>query len=103
MHRPRQGHDDAAPAFRARYNRGMVRVSVDEIRRNPGKYLQDVEAGQVVVVTRADQPVAEIRPVTADKAPSGLRPSGLAAGQFRTPDDFDAPLPPDVLDAFEGR
>lgn len=31
------------------------------------------------------------------------RPFGLAAGDFRVPDDFDAPLPEDVLLAFEGQ
>jgi hypothetical protein len=30
------------------------------------------------------------------------RPFGLAAGDFRVPDDFDAPLSEDVLLAFEG-
>jgi prevent-host-death family protein len=30
------------------------------------------------------------------------RPAGLAAGQFVVPDDFDAPLPDDVLKEFEG-
>ncbi|AIO33176.1 hypothetical protein [Burkholderia pseudomultivorans] len=28
---------------------------------------------------------------------------GVLRGQFRIPDDFDAPLPDDLLDAFEGR
>lgn len=28
------------------------------------------------------------------------RPFGLCAGDFVVPDDFDAPLPADVLDAF---
>ena len=32
-----------------------------------------------------------------------LRPYGLAAGQFAVPDDFDAPLPDEVLKDFEGR
>jgi hypothetical protein len=32
-----------------------------------------------------------------------LRPSGLAKGQFTVPDDFNAPLPEDVLHAFEGK
>jgi hypothetical protein len=32
-----------------------------------------------------------------------LRPAGLAAGEFVVPDDFDDPLPDDLLDAFEGR
>ncbi|KWF17659.1 hypothetical protein [Burkholderia pseudomultivorans] len=28
---------------------------------------------------------------------------GILQGQIRIPDDFDAPLPDDLLDAFEGR
>ena len=31
------------------------------------------------------------------------RPIGLAQGQFTVPDDFNAPLPEDVLQAFEGK
>ena len=31
------------------------------------------------------------------------RPIGLAKGQFTVPDDFNAPLPQDVLQAFEGK
>lgn len=83
----------------------MVRISLDEMSRDPGRYIREVEAGETVLVTREDQPVAEIRPV----APNGKqgrnppRPVGLAAGEFRVPDDFDDPLPPDVIDSFEGR
>ena len=32
-----------------------------------------------------------------------LRPIGLARGQFTVPDDFNAPLPEDVLQTFEGK
>ena len=32
-----------------------------------------------------------------------LRPIGLAKGQFTVPDDFNAPLPDDVLQMFEGK
>ena len=31
------------------------------------------------------------------------RPIGLAKGQFTVPDNFTAPLPDDVLQAFEGK
>jgi hypothetical protein len=31
------------------------------------------------------------------------RPIGLAKGQFTMPDDFNAPLPEAVLQAFEGK
>jgi len=32
-----------------------------------------------------------------------LRPIGLAKGQFTVPENFNAPLPEDVLQMFEGR
>ena len=35
--------------------------------------------------------------------PSRPRPIGLAKGQFSVPDDFNAPLPEDVLRTFEGK
>ena len=83
----------------------MVRISIDEMSRDPSKYLREVEAGETVVVTRAERAVAEIRPVAAgDAVANGAqRPVGLAKGEFRAPDDFDSPLPDDVLDSFEGR
>lgn len=31
-----------------------------------------------------------------------LRPFGLCAGEFVVPDDFDAPLPDEILKTFEG-
>ena len=31
------------------------------------------------------------------------RPIGFAKGQFTVPDDFNAPLPEDVLQTFEGK
>jgi hypothetical protein len=36
-------------------------------------------------------------------SPPQPRPNGLAKGQFTVPDDFNAPLPEDVLQAFEGK
>lgn len=30
------------------------------------------------------------------------RPHGLCAGEFVTPDDFDEPLPEEIVSAFEG-
>ena len=34
---------------------------------------------------------------------NGIRPFGLCAGEFTVPNDFDAPLPEDLLTAFEGK
>jgi len=32
-----------------------------------------------------------------------FRPYGLCAGEFAVPDDFDAPLPENIIAEFEGR
>ncbi|MBE9062908.1 type II toxin-antitoxin system Phd/YefM family antitoxin [cf. Phormidesmis sp. LEGE 11477] len=78
----------------------MLSVTIDEIQRNPTKYLRQVEAGKTFVILQADKAVAELRPVSTSKP---LRPFGLCAGEFTVPDDFDASLPEDLLDAFEGK
>ncbi|GAB4142985.1 MAG: hypothetical protein Fur0046_19800 [Cyanobacteria bacterium J069] len=78
----------------------MSNVTVDEIQRDPLRYLQRVEAGEVLVIIRSNKPIAELRPIASSKQ---LRPFGLCAGEFTVPDDFDAPLPEDLLSAFEGK
>jgi antitoxin (DNA-binding transcriptional repressor) of toxin-antitoxin stability system len=84
----------------SRGNGIMVQVSVEEIQRDLAAYLQRVEAGETVVIVRAGQPIAEMKPVALGT--KQLRPFGLCAGEFTVPQDFDAPLPEDILNAFEG-
>lgn len=79
----------------------MSTVSLEEIQKDLLGCLERVQAGETLLVTRGDLPVAEIKPVRLP--PAGPRPFGLAAGLFTVPDDFDAPLPDEVLDAFEGK
>lgn len=83
------------------YDDGMSTISWQDLAENPTALLDRVEAGEHLVVVRAGRPVAELRPVTPTR--STPRPFGLAAGAFTVPDDFDAPLPEDVLREFEGR
>ena len=39
----------------------------------------------------------------AENAAESLRPFGLCKGEFRVPDDFDAPLPEYIIKEFEGQ
>lgn len=79
----------------------MTTVTVQEIERDPLGWFRRVEAGESLLVVRGDVPLAEITPAVA--RPRGPRPFGLCAGEFVVPDDFDDPLPEDVLREFEGR
>jgi hypothetical protein len=49
----------------------------------------------------SDRLKAETRLATSNV--KQLRPFGLCAGEFIVPDDFDAPLPEEILSAFEGK
>lgn len=79
----------------------MLNVTIDEIQRDPLKYLRQVEAGVTFVIIQANKPIAELRPIPTNN--KQLRPFGLCAGEFTVPDDFDTPLPEEILSAFEGR
>jgi antitoxin (DNA-binding transcriptional repressor) of toxin-antitoxin stability system len=78
----------------------MLNVTVDELQRDPLKYLRQVEAGETLIIVQSNKAIAELKPISNNKP---LRPFGLCAGEFTVPDDFDAPLPDDLLSAFEGK
>lgn len=77
----------------------MVKITVEEMQRDLLHYLCQVEAGETLVIVRSHEAIAEIRPIPPRQQ---LRPYGLCAGDFVVPDDFDAPLPNDIINAFEG-
>ncbi len=79
----------------------MVQVSVDEIKQDLSAYLQRVETGETLVIVKAGKPIAEIRPIASSS--KRLRPFGLCAGEFTVPDDFDEPLPENIIQEFEGK
>lgn len=70
--------------------------------RDVGLHLADVvtrvRAGEEITIADAGEPVARLVPVTPN-APKRL--FGSLKGQARMTDDFDAPLPDDLLAGFE--
>lgn len=78
-----------------------VEVTVEEIERDISAYLDRVEIGETLVIMRAGKPLAEMKPILPPS--TSLRPFGLCEGEFTVPEDFDAPLPDDIVRAFEGR
>jgi antitoxin (DNA-binding transcriptional repressor) of toxin-antitoxin stability system len=78
----------------------MLNVTVEDLQRDPLGYLRQVEAGETLVIFRSDRPFAELKPLDKSRQ---LRPFGLCLGEFTVPEDFNDPLPEDLLNAFEGR
>lgn len=71
-------------------------VNVHEAKTHLSRLLARVERGEEIVIARSGRPVARL--VRYDEP---RRTLGRDAGLFEVPDDFDAPLPADVLRAFE--
>jgi prevent-host-death family protein len=72
-------------------------VGVHEAKTHLSRLLRQVMAGDEVVITRGGTPIAKLVPVHA----TGKRVLGIDEGLFEVPDDFDAPLPEDLLAEFE--
>ena len=78
----------------------MKQVNTHEAKTQLSRLLRRVAAGEEVTIANRGVPVARLVPVPPKKAQRVL---GIFRGQFTVPDDFDAPLPDDLLDLFEGR
>ncbi len=77
----------------------MTIITFDDMKRHLKRYLQQVKAGETLLVLEQGKPVAEMRPVAEDE--TRLRPFGLCQGEFQVPDNFDDPLPDDLIALFE--
>ncbi|MCO6450857.1 MAG: type II toxin-antitoxin system Phd/YefM family antitoxin [Caldilineales bacterium] len=75
-------------------------VNMHEAKTHLSKLLNRVLAGEEVIIAKANKPVARLIPIEQVAEP---RKPGSAKGQIWIADDFDAPLPDDILADFEGR
>jgi antitoxin (DNA-binding transcriptional repressor) of toxin-antitoxin stability system len=63
------------------------------------RLLDQVAAGEEIVIAHAGQPVARLAPFEPHRAP---RAPGLLKGKIWIAEDFDEPLPAQILAAFRG-
>jgi len=76
-----------------------TQVNIFEAKTNLSKLITLVEQGQDVVIARAGKPVARLTRLEPVKKPIRF---GAMKGEIWIADDFDAPLPDEVLAEFEG-
>jgi len=75
----------------------MINVNVHEAKTHLSRLLERVAAGEEIIISKADKPMAKLTPLSK---PQMDRVPGLDKGVIQIPDDFDAPLPEDVLALF---
>ena len=76
----------------------METVNLYEAKTNLSRLVDQASAGEQIVIAKGGKPMAMLTPLTPKKRTIRY---GLMKGQFEVPDDFDAPLPDDVIAAFE--
>ena len=74
----------------------MTTVNVHEAKTQLSKLLQQVEAGETIVIARAGKPSALLVPIHTHS--KGLKPPGAMRDQISIRDDFDLSLD----DLFDG-
>jgi prevent-host-death family protein len=74
-----------------------VQVNIYEAKSKLSKLINQVIAGEEVIVAKSGKPVAKLVPF---EKPAQNRKAGSAKGKLIISDDFDAPLPEDILKGF---
>lgn len=77
----------------------MKIVNVHEAKTHLSRLLRRVAEGEEIVIARSGKPIARLVPALEA---SGQRELGTERGRIIISEDFDAPLPPDVLESFSG-
>jgi len=74
-------------------------VNIADAKARLPELVERAARGEEIVIARNGEPRARLVPLPAARA----RIPGRGAGQWVVAEDFDAPLPAELLAAFEGR
>jgi prevent-host-death family protein len=75
--------------------------NIAEAKARLPELVERASAGETIIVARAGKPKARLAPLNAGDP--RLRVPGRGKGRFKAARDFDAPLPAQVLEMFEGK
>jgi prevent-host-death family protein len=75
----------------------MAEINVHDAKTHFSRLLMRVAGGEEIVIARAGKPIAKLVPIE----PRSRRILGQDDGLFEVPEDFDAPLPDEILTLFQ--
>ena len=76
----------------------MQITNVHEAKTHFSKLLERVSKGEEIIIAKSGTPVARLIPFSSG---ARKRQFGKDSGLFKVPEDFDAPLPDELLALFE--
>jgi prevent-host-death family protein len=77
----------------------MKVVNVHAAKTHLSRLIEQVAAGEEIVIAKAGKPVARLVPFEPRREP---RRPDLLKGQIWIAEDFDEPLPEEIMAAFRG-
>lgn len=78
----------------------MRTINIHAAKTQFSRLVDAAAAGEEILIAKSGKPVARLGPLLG---PRRKRRLGALAGKLHIPKDFDAPLPDEILEAFEGR
>ncbi len=78
----------------------MRTVNIHEAKTTFSRLVDAAANGEEIVIAKAGKPAARLVPMARGRT---KRRFGALKGKIRIGNDFDAPLPDDIIAAFEGR
>jgi prevent-host-death family protein len=73
--------------------------NIHEAKTHLSRLVDRAASGEEIIIARSGRPIARLVPIVP---PGKRRTFGRMRGKIRVADDFDAPLPDDVLADFHG-
>jgi prevent-host-death family protein len=77
-----------------------VEVNIHQAKTHLSRLLQRVASGEEITIAKAGKPIARL--VAAQPTKPKVRPLGMDRDRIWIADDFDAPLPDELLKQFYG-
>ena len=77
----------------------MRQINIHEAETQVSRLVEDAANGEEIIVAKAGKPLARLIAYETSTKP---RQFGILKGKIHIANDFDAPLPDEVLAAFEG-
>ena len=76
----------------------MRQINIHQAKTHLSQLIEDAVKGEEIIIAKAGK--AMVRLTAIETLPP--RKKGLLKGKIRISDDFDAPLPKQILESFEG-
>jgi prevent-host-death family protein len=77
----------------------FMEVNIHEAKTHLSRLLRRAVEGEEVIISHAGKPLVRLVAIQANEK---VRPLGMDRGKIWVADDFDAPLPDDLLREFYG-